>query len=353
MLQQVVQGDLVLAGNSIRPGADGSEQSDVDDDTSVRCVRRTRWWGTACADNSSAAFVDLPPDADVVAARLYVTTSVAPSVGSLRVRLAGPNDGGDERSLDAGSTGHVAQLHQGAHRQAVWDVTDFVGDGGAGYYTVADVISEATSDAPAYAAWSIVVAYQLDEEVDLAALAPELQTRFARRAISWHDGLATTTTAVVPGRVDLEVGGFTVPMDRPVFAKSLHIVTPSAAGFDNVLFDGGPLGNNATPGDAAPPAGVVVGVDPACNSTVDLVNGSICTLGTSAVRPAAATPAEPATPVTAPVSTVDMDVVRIPDRYLRPGATTAVVSVLAEQGAAVGVLAVSIDQPLEPPAVTP
>jgi len=94
-------------------------------------------------------------------------------------------------------------------------------------------------------------------------------------------------------------------------------------------------------------------VDPACNSTVDLVNGSICTLGTSAVRAAAATPAEPAPPVTAPVSAVDMDVVRIPDRYLRPGATTAVVSVLAEQGAAVGVLAVSIDQPLDQPAVTP
>ncbi|MGI9031285.1 MAG: hypothetical protein ACR2HP_15080, partial [Ilumatobacteraceae bacterium] len=250
----------------------------------MRCVRRTRWWGAACADNSSAAFIDLPPDAEVVAARLYVTTSVAPSVGPLRVRLVELGDDGDQRSLDAGSPGHVAQLQQGAHRQAVWDVADFVGDGGAGYYTVADVISEATGDAATYTAWSVVVAYQLDEDVELAELAPEAQTRFARRAISWHDGLATTAAAVVPGRVDLQVGGFTVPMDGTVFAKSLHVVTPVAAGFDNVLFDGGPLGNNATPGDAAPPAGAITRVDPACTSTVALVNGSICSLGPPAVR---------------------------------------------------------------------
>ena len=42
-----------------------------------------------------------------------------------------------------------------------------------------------------------------------------------------------------------------------------------------------------------------------------------------------------------------MDVVRIPDRYLVPGATSAVVSVAAEGLVAAGVLAVSVEQPAE------
>ena len=157
-----------------------------------------------------------------------------------------------------------------------------------------------------------------------------MQPRFARRALSWHDGLATTAD----GPIELEVGGFTLPMDRPVIAKSVHVLTSIGAGYDNVLFAGSPLGNNATPGDVAPPAGVVIGADPACNSTVDVVNGSICTLGAPAGAPVAG-------------SAVDMDVVRIPDRYLVPGATSAVVSVVAEGLVAAGVLAVSVEQPAD------
>ena len=121
-----------------------------------------------------------------------------------------------------------------------------------------------------------------------------------------------------------------------MFAKLVHLVTHRAVdGFENVLFGGDPIGNNLTPGDAPPPAGVVLGADPACNSTVDVLNHSTCALGT---------PTGPA------ASSVDLDVVRIPDRYLVPASTSAVVSVVSDADVAVGVLAVSVDQPARGPA---
>jgi hypothetical protein len=335
VLEQVVDGDLVMVGGTAQPGPDGTARDvDVDGEVGTMCIDRTTRRGAVCDDNSSSAFLDLPAGAAVIAARLYVSSTLAASVGPLDVRLAGPGDewGYTELAHQPEVAPRVAELSERGHRQAIWDVTEFVRRRGPGDYTVADIVSEPIAGAE-HSAWTIVVVYQLANDVDLTQLPPEQQLRFARRAISWHDGLATTAE----GPVEVEVGGFTLPMDRPVFAKSAHVVASSAGpGFDNVLFAGGPLGNNATPGDAAPPPGVVIGTDPLCNSTVDIVNGTICTLGT----PAGASPVEP-------VSAVDMDVVRVPDRYLLPGATSAVVSVAADADVAVSVLAVSIDQPAE------
>jgi hypothetical protein len=151
--------------------------------------------------------------------------------------------------------------------------------------------------------------------------------------------------------LEVEVRGFTVPADRRVFAKSFHVIAHAGpAGFENLSFDGGPLGNNATPGDAAAPTGVVIGTDPACNTTVDVLNDTICSLGT---------PVQTKTPgpvdyrassdgiTPSSTSAVDMDVTRIPDRYLVPGMTSATVSVdvVGDENVAAGVIAVSVDQP--------
>ena len=176
-----------------------------------------------------------------------------------------------------------------------------------------------------------MAAYELGAGVELGQLTTAQQARFARRSLSWHDGLATASDDAV----EVEVSGFAVPTDRPVFAKSFHLAAHGAEhGYENILFGGDPIGNNLTPGDAAAPAGVVLGTDPACNSTVDVLNHSICNLGT---------------PVGPQVggSTVDMDVVRVPDRYLVAGATSAVVSVPSNADVAVGLVAVSVDQPAE------
>ncbi len=328
VLEQVVQGDLVMAGAVNQPRS--GPAADVDAQPGAICLTRAGRSGTVCDDNSSRAVLDLPAGASVIAARLYVSSSLTDSVGSMVVRMAGPGDGGAYAGVGAASSAaRVGELSAAGHRQAVWDVTEFVRQRGGGEYTIADIANEAVSGS-AYASWTIVAAYELAGGADPAQLAPELQPRFARRALSWHDGLATTAD----GPVELQVGGFTLPMDRPVIAKSAHVITSMENGWDNVLFAGSPLGNNATPGDVAPPAGVVIGADAGCNSTVDVANGSICTLGTSAGAPV-------------PGSAVDMDVVRVPDRYLVPGATTAVVSVAAEGLVAAGVLAVSVEQPVE------
>jgi hypothetical protein len=164
--------------------------------------------------------------------------------------------------------------------------------------------------------------------------------------LSWHDGLAMASGAPL----EVEVGGFTIPANSQIFAKSFHLIAHAGpAGFENVSFEGGPLGNNATPGDAAAPTGVVIGTDPACNTIVDVLNDTICSLGTP-VQTKAPGPldfrssTDGLTPSSA--SAVDMDVTRIPDRYLVPGMSSATVSVdvVGDGAVAAGVLAVSVDQ---------
>ena len=144
----------------------------------------------------------------MLAARLYVSASLGDSVGPLRVRLAGPGDAAySELGPDGSSAAYVGELRDDGRRQAIWDVTDMVRQRGGGEYTVADIVSEAARPELPAAAWTIVAAYDLG--VELGTLPPEHQGRFARRALSWHDGFATT----LGGAVDVEVGGFAVPTD--------------------------------------------------------------------------------------------------------------------------------------------
>ena len=208
-------------------------------------------------------------------------------------------------------------------RQAIWDVTDFVTEGGAGSYTVADIVNDRVGALLPYASWAIVVAYELDPAADLAIVAPTARGAAAlrppRRLLARRPGHGRR------GRpVEVTVDGFSVDPATPVFAKSFHVVAHSQhRGAENLLFDGKPIGNNATPGDGVAPAGVTVGTDPACNSITDVLNDTICPLGTPVATkrpgPTDYTTVEDGRTVTSG-SAVDMDVVRIPSSYFRVGA---------------------------------
>jgi hypothetical protein len=292
----------------------------------------------------------------VLEARIYVQTTVAPDVGPLRVRLDGPGRRFVYTEL-GGATRRVPKLYEArggrgdgaTMRQAVWDVTSYVASRGAGYYTVADIASERAASFLPYASWAIVVAYEFDSRTgqQLAALPRRLQQRFAERVVSWHDGF----TYQDAGSVAVPVNGFAIPSTGKAFAKSFHVVGHGQRGeADNLLFNGNPLGNNLTPGDAPAPAGVVIGGDPSCNSTTDVQNDTVCVLGTPVTtkRPgprAYLASGDGRTPSSG--SGVDIDVIRIPDRYLTAGSTAATLSlqVTGSDALAPGVLAVSVDRP--------
>jgi hypothetical protein len=359
VVEQVVRGDLVMAGNSnlLSAGgwrADGQAAADVDGDTTQLCVGRT-FVPAACADNSSSATLDIPPGARIVAARLYVETALSTAVNPLRVRLDGPEPGYHYTEL-SGITAGIPKLSESAGsrlrsttsmRQAVWDVTGYVQASGGGSYTVADIMYERAGAFLPYASWAIVAAYDIDPAADVAAMTPEQLARYAPRAISWSDGFVVS----VGTSVDVPVSGFEVPLAEPVFGKAFHVVAHAQhRGSDNLLFAGQPLGNNVSPGDPAPPLDVIVGDDPACNTSTGILDDSICDLG------AAVTTKDPGpdayvssrdgrTPSSG--SGVDMDITRIPDRYLLPGMTSATLSMraLGSTPIATGVLAASIDLP--------
>jgi hypothetical protein len=361
VLERVVRGDLVMAGNSNLLSAGGWRDgevtaADVDRDSDQLCVIRGLGLPRACADNSSSARLNLPRGARVLEARLYVQTTVAPDVGPLRVRLDGPGRRLVYTEL-GGATRRVPKLYEAGGgpgdgatmRQAVWDVTKYVARRGAGYYTVADIVSERAAPFLPYASWAIVVAYEFDSSAGQQLVnVPRLrQQRFAKRAVSWHDGFTYRDA----GSVDVPVNGFEIPSAGTVFAKSFHVVGHGQRGeADNLLFNGNPLGNNLTPGDAPPPAGVVIGGNPACNSTTDVQNDTLCVLGTPVAtkRPgprAYVASGDGRTPSSG--SGVDIDVIRIPDRYLTAGSTAAMLSlqVIGSDALAPGVLAVSVDRP--------
>jgi hypothetical protein len=359
VLEGELAGDLVMAANSNLLSAGGwrlADAADVDGDASRLCLGRLFVPG-ACADNSSSALLDIPAGARVVHARLYVQTSLSSAVGPVRVRLDGPADGFTYTELGS-ATPSVPKLSEGsvaagragpALRQAVWDVTELVTTAGPGAYTVADIVHERAGAFLPYASWAIVAAYDLDPAADLATVAPtpEAQQRFARRAVSWHDGFVARADAPV----EVVVNGLVVDAAVPVFAKSLHIVGHAQhRGADNLLFNGKPVGNNVMPGSAAAPPGVTLGTDPACNSITDVLNDSICHLGTPVATKTPGAAAYVAakdgrTPTSG--SAVDMDVVRIPDRYFVPGATSATLSLdaVGDKVVAAGMLAVSVDLP--------
>ena len=359
VLEGIYAGDLVMAANSNLVSAGGwrrADAADVDDDASRLCLGRLFVPG-ACADNSSSALLDIPTGARVVHARLYVQTSLSSAAGPVRVRLDGPADGFTYTEIGASTPG-APKLSEGALaagrsdpalRQAVWDVTELVTAAGPGTYTVADIAHERAGAFLPYASWAIVAAYELDPAADLATVAPtpEAQQRFARRAVSWHDGFV----ARADSEVEVSINGLAVDAAMPVFAKSFHIVGHAQhRGADNLLFNGKPVGNNVMPGSAAAPPGVTLGTDPACNSITDVLNDSICHLGTPVATktPGAAeyVAAKDGRTLTSG-SAVDMDVVRIPDRYFVPGVTSATLSLdtVGDKVVAAGMLAVSVDLP--------
>jgi len=356
VIDDVLAGDLVMAGNSNLLVAGGWRRvadADVDGDDTLLCVGR-RYVPAACGENSSSATLDLPEWARVVAARLYVNTSLSPAVSPVRVRLDGPGEG-EYVELGADTPGipkvresaGTSSRAAAAMRQAVWDVTEFVREQGPGTYTVADIMSERAAAYLPYASWTIVAAYELDPEADLAALAPEERARFTTRRVAWYDGFEVLTDGAVGIRVD----GLEVRAGEPVFAKTFHLAAHAQhRGPESLLFDGQPVGNNVLPGDAPPPLGVVLGDDPACNSITDVLNDTICVLG-APVRTKDPGPDE----LTASSdgkrpssgSGVDFDVNRVPARYFVPGRTAATLSLeaAATRPFAVSVLAASIDLP--------
>ena len=360
VVQDVLRGDLVMAGNSnlLSAGgwrADGQEVADVDGDTSAVCLART-YVPAVCADNSSTATLDVPAGAHIVAARLYVDTTLSSSVMPIRVRLDGPGPGFAYAELMGGAGSTVPKLSEsigtsapGATplRQAVWDLTDYVQTNGPGAYTVADIAFERAGAFLPYASWAIVAAYDLDPAADVAAMTPEQQARFAPRSISWFDGFVASSNSTV----EVPVGGFEVPVGQAVFGKTFHLVAHAQhRGADNLLFDGQPLGNNVSPGDPPPPLGVVVGDDPACNTTTRILDDSICVLGKAVSTKSPGATAYVAagdgkTPSSG--SGVDMDVTRIPARYFVPGTTSAPLALrtFGYTSVAIGMLGVSIDLP--------
>jgi hypothetical protein len=359
VLERVVRGDLVMAGNSNLRSAGGWREADtaaadIDGDATELCVIRGLGFPRACADNSSSARLDLPRGAKVLEARLYVQTTVAEDVGPLRVRLAGPRRPVAYTEL-GGATRGVRKLYEAGGgradgaplRQAVWDVTNYVAKHGAGSYTVADIVSERAAPYLPYASWAIVAAYEFDpaNAQKIANLPVEAQQRFAPRAVSWYDGF----TYLTEGSVGVPVVGFEIPTTGSVFAKSFHVVGHSQNGEpDNLLFNGNPLGNNLTPGDSPPPLGVLIGRHPSCNSTTDVQNDTVCVLGTPV---ASKNPGPRAYRASGDGTTrssgsgVDIDVIRIPDRYLVPASTGASLSVqvTGSDTLAPGMLAVSVD----------
>ena len=367
VVHDVLAGDLVMAGNSNLVSAGGFRRADqavadVDGDTTQLCVGRI-YVPAACGENSSSATLDVPVGARVVAARLYVNTTLASGTGPVQARLDGPAAGFDYTELSTMTPG-ITKVRENAGsttrsalpmRQAVWDVTSYVQTAGAGSYTVADIVFERTGAYTPYAAWTIVAAYELDPPADVTGMTPEQQARFAPRAITWDDGFATLTN----GSVDIQVAGFAVPAGAAMFGKTFHLAAnPRPRSFESLLFDGQPAGNSASPGNAPAPAGALVGTDPACNSATDVVNDSICVLGSPVATkvPGAGdyvAARDGRTPSSG--SGVDFDVTRVPDRYFLAGATSATLSLqsAARSPLAVGMLAASIDLPAAAPAANP
>jgi Protein of unknown function (DUF3344) len=355
VVDRVLNGDLVMAANSNLRSAGGwhptaAADADVDGDRSHLCVRRGDV-EPACSDNSSSATLDIPARARVVEARLYVETALSAAAGPLRVRLDGP--AASFRYTVLGS--HTAGVHKlyeasavvssnAVMRQSVWDVTKYVTANGPGRYTVADIVSERAGAYLPYASWAMVAAYELDPKVDIGNVAAREQPRFARRAVSWHDGFVRPSESTL----NAPITELAIDPAAASFAKSLHIVAGARReSADNLLFNGQPLGNNDTPGDSPPPPGVMLGHRPECNSTTDVFNETICVLGSpvEAKRPgprAYLAASDGTTPSSG--SAVDMDVVRIPDRYFVPGSGSAVFSASTATGPlTIGMLAMSAD----------
>ena len=355
VVHDVLAGDLVMAGNSNLVSAGGFRRADqavadVDGDTTPLCVGRI-YVPAACGENSSSATLDVPVGARVVAARLYVNTTLASGDRPVQARLDGPAAGFDYTELSTSTPG-ITKVRENAGsatrsavpmRQAVWDVTELRADRGPGSYTVADIVFERTGAYTPYAAWTIVAAYELDPAADVDG--DDARATGPVRAAGDHVGRRLRD--VTNGSVDIQVTGFAVPAGAAVFAKTFHLAAePASALVREPALRRAAAGNSASPGNAPAPAGVSIGTDPACNSATDVVNDSICVLGSPVATktPGAAdyvAARDGRTPSSG--SGVDFDVTRVPDRYFLAGTTSATLSlqsighVTARRGDAGGV----------------
>ena len=143
----------------------------------------------------------------MIAARLYIETSLGRNVGPVTGALDGPGSAPRPLAATPSNPTSPAKLYEAVAgtgpgavlRSAVWDVTGFVAAAGAGTYTVADILSQRAGPYLPYASWAMVVAYELDPAVGLDGVAD--RDRFAPRVLSWHDGFQL----VEGGSVDVAV----------------------------------------------------------------------------------------------------------------------------------------------------
>ena len=233
VLERVVRGDLLVTGNSNLLSAGGWRSgeitiADVDSDSSQLCIIRDLSFRRALRRQLQLGPPRSPPRRPCPRG--------PPLRPDDRGRGRRPGAGAARRSRPAlrlhelgGSTPGVPKLYEAAGRgregapmrQAVWDVSSYVADRGAGRYTVADIVSERAAPFLPYASWAIAVAYEFDVGGGaLADLSADAQQRFAARAISWHDGFVYRTEAAV----EVPVHGFEIPTTGSVFAKSFHVV---------------------------------------------------------------------------------------------------------------------------------
>ena len=241
----------------------------------------------ACGENSSSATLDIPAGARVVAARLYVDTTLSTVVSPVRARLDGPAPGFDYTELSTATPG-IPKLGECAGssgrgsrslRQAVWDVTSYVQAAGAGSYTVADIIFERAGAFLPYASWAHrrrVRARPGGRPGGHAGGRPGAASPTGRSPGTTASSSRTDGSVDVAGRP-----ASTCPSAGPPFAKAFHLVAHAQhRGADNLLFAGQPLGNNdhARRRRRRRPASPSAPIRPATRTT-DILNDSICVLG--------------------------------------------------------------------------
>ena len=182
--------------------------------------------------NSSSASVDLPPGAEVLTAQLYWGGNLAGGSGGgaapdpdlLDVaRLRGPDDVVHEVTAERVDT-------EGSVYQATADVTELVGAGGAGAWTVADV--QLGTGAGGHGGWSLAVVYR--------------HAGSPLRSLVLLDGMSRVGAG---SSVEFDLGGFVVP-DSGASAATLDVVVHEGdAGLtgDQLSVGGVALANDANP----------------------------------------------------------------------------------------------------------
>ncbi|MGD9430222.1 isopeptide-forming domain-containing fimbrial protein [Arthrobacter russicus] len=393
VLSGIYRGDMVMATNSnlLSAGRPSYQKpAQVDGSSDDLCPWAPSGGGgqpapvygaavKAACNNSSSAFLDVPKGAKIVAARLYVMNTLREERPATEVRLAGPGEGYNYRMMNQAtplapkiresSTGSYKQNAGGNYgqdimRQSVWDVTALVQNLGGGMYTVADIPSESYSSWTPWAAWSITAVYEWDNNStqDFFSLSEQEQYRFSPRSIAWQDGnqykLGGQRTSVTAGPLVTPDAG------QPRFGKTFHQVAHANVGYgDRAELNGVEHGNNNLQGNSAPPVGTVLGRDPACNSTTDVQNETICYLGSKVNSTPdqgsnyQKVPGDGYRPSYGSVSTnssaYDADIIRIPDAAIPEGTTQATYDVIsvADEWLNVGMVGVSINLPAPRPDV--